>query len=77
MNAPLFCSSYYEFEAQFFNDPLLITERIDTPVKSKYFNTKERSNIYWQYDALLSGGVYDLPEDKDMKLFCDFNTSRY
>ena len=77
VNAPLYCASYYEFEAQFFNDPILVNERIDAPVKSKYFNTKERNNVYWEYDSLLSGGSYALPKDKDMKNFCDFNTSKY
>jgi hypothetical protein len=77
VNAPLYCASYYEFEAQFFNDPILIYERIDVPVKSKYFNTKARSEIYWQYDKLLSGDSYPLPKDNEMKSFCDFNTSKY
>jgi hypothetical protein len=77
VNAPLYCSSYYEYEAKFFNDPILITGRIDAPVKSQYFNTKERSKVYWGYDTLLSGGSYPLPKDKEMKNFCDFNTSKY
>ena len=77
VNGALFCASYYEFEAQFFKDPILVHERIDTAVKSKYFNTKERKNVYWQYDTFLSGDSYDLPEDEQMKSFCDFNTSKY
>ncbi len=77
VNGALFCASYYEFEAQFFNDPILIYERINTPVKNKYFNTKVRSKVYWQYDKLLSGGSYALPKDNKMKLLCDFNTSKY
>jgi len=77
VNGAIFCASYYKFGAQFFNDPILVHERIDAPVKSKYFNTKERNNIYWQYDTLLSGGVYPLPKYDERKLFCDFNTSSY
>jgi len=77
VNAPLFCASYYEFEAQFFNDPILIHERIDVPVKSEYFNTKARSKAYWQYDKLLSGDSYALPKDDKMKAMCDFNTNKY
>jgi hypothetical protein len=77
VNGPLFCASYYEFEAQFFGDPVLIYERIDAPVKSKYFNTKERNEVYWQYDTLLSGDSYPLPKDNEMKSFCDFNTTKY
>ena len=56
ISAPYFCSAYYQNDAKYLNEPLLISERIDTPVKSKYFNTKERTNIYWEYDTLLSGG---------------------
>ena len=77
VNSPLYCASYYEFGAQFFNDPILVHERIDAPVKSKYFNTKERSDVYWQYDTLLSGGSYALPKYDKRKSFCDFNTSKY
>ena len=75
VNGPLFCASYYQFDAEEFGDKKLINERIDAPVKSKYFNTKERSDVYWEYDTLLSGGSYDLPWD--MKKYCDFNTSTY
>jgi len=77
VNAPLYCASYYEFEAQFFNDPILVHERIDAPVKSKYFNTKARSDVYWEYDKALSGDSYPLPKDNEMKSFCDFNTTKY
>jgi len=75
VNGALFCASYYQFDAEEFGDKKLINERIDAPVKSKYFNTKERNDVYWQYDTLLSGGSYDLPWD--MKKYCDFNTSTY
>ena len=77
VNGALFCGWYYQNDAYMYNDPTLVNERIDTPVKSKYFNTKERSDVYWQYDKLLSGGVYDLPRAKQRKALCDFNTSKY
>jgi hypothetical protein len=77
VNAPYFCASYYQNDAKYLNEPILINERIDAPVKSKYFNTKERNNVYWEYDTLLSGGVYDLPWPSEQKAMCDFNTSKY
>jgi len=77
VNAPYFCGSYYENYAKFLNESVLVHERIDSPVNSKYFNTKERSDVYWQYDTLLSGGSYPLPKIRKMKSFCDFNTSKY
>ncbi len=77
VNAPLYCAWYYQHDAVEFGDPLLVEERIDAPVKSQYFNTSNRSEVYWEYDGLLSGGSYPLPKDKDMKNFCDFDTSKY
>ncbi len=77
VNGALFCGWYYWKDSYRYNEPTLVSERIDTPVKSKYFNTKERQDVYWQYDTLLSGDSYDLPRAKERKLFCDFNTSKY
>ena len=34
-------------------------------------------NTYIQYDTLLSGDTYSLPEIEDMKNLCDFNVSKY
>jgi hypothetical protein len=77
VNAPLFCASYYMYYAKLFNDPILVYERIDAPVKSKYFNTKARNDVYWEYDKLLSGDSYPLPDIEKEKSFCDFDTSKY
>ncbi len=77
VNAPYFCGSYYMDYVKFFHKPVLVHERIDVPVKSKYFNTKDRSNVYRQYDHLLSGDSYPLPKIRKMKDQCDFNTSKY
>ena len=59
VNAPYFCGSYYMNYTKIFHKPVLVHERIDSPVKSKYFNTKARKDVYWQYDSLLSGDSYD------------------
>ena len=77
VNAPLYCAWYYQNDSEEFGDPVLVNERIDAPVKSKYFNTKERNEVYWEYNALLSGGSYPLPKAQERKSFCDFNTSKY
>jgi hypothetical protein len=77
VNAPFLCGWYYQNDAKYFNQPILIHERIDAPVKSKYFNTKERSDVYWQYDTLLSGDSYPLPKTEVRKSLCDFNTTKY
>jgi len=77
VNAPYFCASYYKDYVKFFNEPVLVHDRIDSSVNSNYFNTKKRSNIYWEYDTLLSGGSYPLPKIREMKSMCDFNTSKY
>jgi len=77
VNGALFCGWYYQHEAAEFGDRILVYERIDSPVKSKYFNTRVRSDIYRKYDLLLSGDSYDIPWADEMKPFCDFNTSKY
>lgn len=77
VNAPLLCGWYYQNDAEEFGDPILVNERIDTKVESKYFNTEERRDTYNKYDKLLSGGVYDLPWASERKSFCDFDTSAY
>ncbi len=77
VNSPYFCASYYQNYVKFFKQPVLVGERIDVPVKSKYFNTKKRQDVYWHYDTLLSGGVYGIPWPSEQKAMCDFSTSKY
>ena len=77
MNAPYFCGSYYQNDAKYVNGKILIDERIDIPVKSKYFNTKARSDVYWEYDKALSGDSYDIPWPDEEKSMCDFDTLKY
>ena len=77
VNAPLYCGWYYQNDVEDLGKKVLVHERIDAPVKSKYFNTKDRSDVYWQYDKLLSGDSYKLPRIKERKALCDFNTSKY
>lgn len=77
VNSPYFCASYYKNYAKFLNRPTLVEERIDVPVKSIYFNTKARKDVYWEYDRLLSGDSYSLPGIREMKSQCDFNTAQY
>lgn len=73
------CESYYRLYAKYFNEPLLVKNEITTKYfrEKIYFNTNERMDTYIQYDTLLSGDTYSLPEIEDMKELCDFNTSKY
>jgi len=75
----IYCEGYYKYEAEFFNEKNLIEKNIDNGhFRHKiYFNTKERMDTYRQYDTLLSGDSYTLPNGKEMKAMCDFNTSKY
>ena len=77
VNGALFCGWYYQNDVEDLGKKVLVHERIDTSVESKYFNTKVRKDIYWQYDSLLSGDSYALPRMKERKALCDFNTSKY
>jgi len=74
-----YCELYYTYDADEFNEPILVTKEIDNRYfrHKIYFNTKERMNAYLQYDHLLSGDSYTLPKSEKMKAMCDFNTSKY
>ena len=72
------CEGYYMVYAKYFNEPLLLKERIDDVIEFKYYNTNERKRKYIEYDKLLSGDVYPTAKiDINMKNACDFNTSKY
>ncbi len=72
------CESYYMVYAKYFNQPILIKERIDDKVSRKYFNSEERNKVHEQYDTLLSGGVYSTPKiDENLTSYCDFDTIQY
>ena len=73
------CESYYANYAQYFNEPLLVTEDISTENfrKEIYFNTEMREARYIEYSKLLSGDSYSLPKIENLKAACDFNTSKY
>ena len=73
------CEFYFRFDANKYGDALLIDESIVTNrmFKKIVINTQERKDAYWEYDRLLSGGVYVLPKVSQEKSYCDFNTSQY
>ena len=79
VGAPQYCQYYYQYGAKYFNEPLLVENRIITYtfIKEVYFNTNERLSAYLQYDKLLSGDSYTLPSFEKRKASCDFNTSKY
>ena len=77
VNSSIHCNWYYKGYAKFFNEPILMKKNINPSVFAKYFNTKERKDIYWQYDKLLSGDSYSLPKIMTLKTYCDFNISKY
>jgi hypothetical protein len=41
-----------------------------------YFNTKERKNIYYEYDRQLSGGVFPIGKKSDDIKGCEFNVTQ-
>jgi len=77
VNSAMDCGIYYQYNAKYLQERILVHERIDTKIFSQYFNTKERSDTYWEYDKSLSGGVYDALRSTALKAQCDFNTSKY
>ena len=73
------CQAYYKYSAKYYGDPILIKNNAVNEYfrSSVYFNTKDRMEAYDKYDTLLSGDSYTLPNDKEKKAACDFNTSKY
>lgn len=73
------CQSYYMRFAKYFNEPLLVKEKIITYyfMHTIIFNTEERERAFIEYDTLLSGDSYTLPKLQEKKAMCDFNTSKY
>jgi hypothetical protein len=67
------CESYYRLYANLHNEKLLI-DRYSTPTDdgliSKYLNTSKRREAYSNFDASLSGKVFTLPKDEEMKNGC-------
>ena len=76
---PLHCQFYYESDAKYLNESILVTEDIVSEYfrSNIYYNTKERMSAYIQYDTLLSGNTYTLPSFVEEKNACNFNTSKY
>jgi hypothetical protein len=79
VDAPSYCESYYKIYAEYFNKPLLVQNDINTKYfrQKILFNTKEREEVFWKFDKLLSGDSYTLPQIGNGIKYCDFNTSRY
>ncbi|MEA3433283.1 MAG: hypothetical protein U9R13_01750, partial [Campylobacterota bacterium] len=79
VSAPGDCQFYYMNDAKYFNEPLLVKERIITGyfINKIIFNTGGRERAFLKYDKLLSGDSYTLPKSEERKALCDFNTSKY
>lgn len=73
MSAPLYCEFYYANDAKYFGEEILIPKEINTKTfrQGLIFNTEERKNAYYIYNATLSGGAYTLPKSEELKGFCD------
>ncbi len=50
---------------------------ITSKVENRYFNTKQRHEIYTQYDKGLSGHTFTLPWADESKKYCDFDILKY
>ena len=72
MNAALYCEFYYSNDAKYFGEEILIPRDINTKAfrQGLIFNTKDRKDAFYLYNATLSGGAYSLPKSKELKAFC-------
>ncbi len=68
------CASYFRTGADSHNEPILIDHYLfGDEFKAKQFNTVKRVRAFGKYNAALSGGVYQLSTDLEIRAGCDFN----
>jgi hypothetical protein len=76
MDAATHCAVYFEMFADSKNEPLSIDHFVlGKEFDNIQFNTVQRARAYGEYNAALSGGVYDTPSSQEMKAACDFNVT--
>jgi len=78
MDAAQGCNTYFSNRADSYNEPLLINHGIliNKEFSAIQFNTIQRARAYGKYNFALSGGVYRMPSDKEMRQNCDFDVDK-
>jgi len=76
MHAAVDCNSYFEYFANYRNDPLLIDHTVfNEEFKSIQFNNVRRVRAFAEYNMALSGGVYGTGSIDEKRKSCDFNVT--
>ncbi|MEN8147815.1 MAG: Ig-like domain-containing protein, partial [Campylobacterota bacterium] len=78
MDAAQGCNTYFSNRAKSYNEPILLdhTILIDDDFNNIQFNTVQRARAYGKYNFTLSGGVYRMPSNKEMRQGCDFDVDK-
>ncbi|PHQ65317.1 MAG: hypothetical protein COB99_04780, partial [Sulfurimonas sp.] len=66
---------YFKRSAKTFGDPVLVNRYISKDFKNLQLNRKSRVKAYLEYDAQLSGGVYESTKYDKLKEKCNFNVA--
>ena len=69
------CNKYFKRSAKTFGDPVLIDRYIDEDFENLQLNRKSRVKAYWEFDAQLSGGVYESTTYDKLKEKCNFDVA--
>ncbi|MEA2100039.1 MAG: hypothetical protein U9P72_07910, partial [Campylobacterota bacterium] len=69
------CNFYFKSYAEYYNDPILVNHYIDEEFRNLQFNRKSRVKAYMEYDAKLSGGVYESTKTNKLKEKCNFDVT--
>ncbi len=69
------CNHYFKFYAKYYGEKVLIDHYIDEDFENLQLNRKSRVKAYLEYDAELSGGVYESTKSDKLKEKCNFDVA--
>ncbi|WP_324172617.1 hypothetical protein [Sulfurimonas sp.] len=69
------CNFYFNFYAKYYGDPVLLDSYLGKDFKNLQLNRKSRVKAYLEYDAELSGGVYESTKSDKLKEKCNFDVA--
>ena len=75
LDAAYDCNKYFKRSPKTFGDPVLVNRYISKDFKNLQLNRKSRVKAYLEYDAQLSGGVYESTKYDKLKEKCNFNVA--
>ncbi|WP_324171185.1 PKD domain-containing protein [Sulfurimonas sp.] len=69
------CNYYFSYYAKYYGESILAKDYIDEDFENLQLNRKSRVKAYLEYDAQLSGGVYESTKSDKLKEKCNFDVA--